>query len=260
MGHQHLSTLPRTRSWQRVVALIGGGAPIDAVAAETSRAAESQMIDASNDPTVSHSFWLLTQLPTAARDDGEFAINLRKLGLLVAGRPSLFDIVTALSDALDRRLDNHGGRTDLGEMSQLSALESVSAVAGRQLNDLFEVTPEATQLAFSRLSTVDRFAALSRYFFARLLRRLINYFLSRELSQHVGINSRFRTVWEHREFEIALDQHCWETARILKEFSGQWFSKHTYLGGITEPTAGRFAHIAFEKLQSEIRRRRDAHD
>ena len=69
MGHQHLGTLPGSLKWRQVVGLIGGGANVQDVAAATSAAAESQMVDASDDPAVKHSVWLLTQIPTAARGD-----------------------------------------------------------------------------------------------------------------------------------------------------------------------------------------------
>jgi hypothetical protein len=92
----------------------------------------------------------------------------------------------------------------------------------------------------------------------RVDQRFLSYFLSRELSKHVGVNSRFQTIREHRDFEAALDLHCREASRIIKEFSGEWFSKHTYEGGISEAKAGRFVHVAFKKLRDELRHRRGA--
>lgn len=44
----------------------------------------------------------------------------------------------------------------------------------------------------------------------------------------------------------------------MKEFSGEWFSKHTYEGGITQAKAGGFVHVAFEKIRKEMRIRRNA--
>jgi hypothetical protein len=86
----------------------------------------------------------------------------------------------------------------------------------------------------------------------------LNYFLSRQLSQHVGVGDRFRTVREHVEFEQALILHCREASRIIKEFSGQWLSKRIYQGDLDQAAAGRFAHVAFEKIRKELRHRRGA--
>ena len=191
MGHQHLGRLPGLRKWRQVIALISGGADVQDVAAATSAAAESQMIDASNDPAVKHAVWLLTQIPIAAKQE-DFASELRKLGLNVSERPSLIQVVAAMTEAVDRHVGRVGGRTDLGEMAQLSAVESLNAVAGRELPDLFGATPDKVKAALGGLGTVKQFAVVARDFFARLSRRQLSYFLSRELSQHVGVNSRFQ--------------------------------------------------------------------
>jgi hypothetical protein len=258
MGHQHLGTLPTSRKWRQVVELISGGADIKDVAAATSAAAENQMTDASNDPAVRQAIWLLTQIPIAARQE-DFASQLRKLGLIVSDTPTLIEVATAMADAVDRHVGRSGGRTDLGEMAQLSAVESLNAVAGGELPDLFGATPEKAKAALGGLGIVKQFAVLARDFFSRLSRRQLSYFLSRELSKHVGVNSRFKTVREHRDFENALDLHCREASRIIKEFSGEWFSKHTHEGGINEAKAGRFAHTAFQKIRDELRFRRGDH-
>jgi hypothetical protein len=255
MGHQHLGTLSRSRKWREVIELISGGANVQSVAAATSAAAEQQMLDASDDPAVKHAVWLLTQIPTAARKE-DFAVELRKLGFRISDRPTLLEIATAMNGAIDRYVAKKGGRTDVGEMAQLSAVESLNAIAGRALPDLFGADAEKTRAILGGLGTVKQFAVLARDFFSRLTRRQLNYFLSRELSQHVGLNSRFQTIREHREFDEALDLHCREASRIIKEFSGEWFSKHTYEGGITETKAGKFAHVAFYKMREELRQRR----
>jgi hypothetical protein len=254
MGHQRLGRLPGSRKWQQVVDLISGGADVRLVAAATSAAAESSMIDASNDPAVKRAVWLLTQIPIAARK-ADFPTELRKLGLSVGDHPTLIEVVTAVSDAVDRQVTRG---TDLGEMAQLSAIECLHAVASREIADLFGGPTDKVQRALGALGTVKQFTILTRDFFARLTRRVLSYYLSRELPQNVGLNSRFRTIREHRDFEAALDNHCRETTRIIKEFSGEWFSKHTHEGGITEAKAGRFAHVAFKKIRDELRQRRDA--
>ncbi len=258
MGHQHLGTLSRSRKWREVIELISGGANVQSVAAATSAAAEQQMLDARDDPAVKHAVWLLTQIPTAARKE-DFAVELRKLGFRVSDHPTLLEVATAMSAATDIYVARKGGRTDVGEMAQLSALESLNAIAGQTLPDLFGAGAEKTKAALGGLGTVKQFAVLARDFFSRLTHRQLNYFLSRELSRHVGLNSRFRTIREHSEFEQALGLHCREASRIIKEFSGEWFSKHTYEGGITETKAGHFAHVAFQKIREELRQRRTAH-
>jgi hypothetical protein len=155
-----------------------------------------------------------------------------RIRAIASGRRKLVSASISIRLSLYRHVEPFGGRTDLGEMAQLSAAESLNAVAGRELPDLFAATPDKAKAALGGLGTVKQFAVLARDFFARLSRRQLSYFLSRELSQHAGVNSRFHTIRDHRDFESALDLHCREASRIIKEFSGEWFSKHTHEGGI----------------------------
>ena len=258
MGHQRLGVLPRSRDWQQVIALIPEGAEVNIVAAATSKAAEASMIDASADPAVRHAFWLLTQIPLAARQKN-FVAALGHLGLSrVPAQPTLADIVSGMMDAIDAAIGRSRGRTDFGEMAQLSASESLIAVVGSELRDLFGTTSDQVKLALAGLATVKQFSVLARDYVARLARRHLSYFLSRTLSDHVGPGRRFSSVREHRSFEEALDLHCRETTRIIKEFSGEWFSKRIYEGWIDQEQAGRFVHAAFQKVREELRHRRKA--
>jgi hypothetical protein len=71
MGHVRLGRLPRTRLWQEVVALFGTGVPLDQIAGPTARASESALGAAHNDPALGYAYWLLTQIPMAARQRKE---------------------------------------------------------------------------------------------------------------------------------------------------------------------------------------------
>jgi len=215
------------------------------------------MLAASKDPTVRAAFYLLTQIPLAAKKV-QFAPELRGLGLKLEDGPSLSEVISAFGDAVDRKARETRGRTDFGEMVQLAAAESLNAVVGRELPRLFGTTPSEVQIKLAGLATQKQFSVLARDFFARLTRRYLDYYLSRELPKHVDIAGRFQTIREHREFEEALELHCRETARIVERYSGEWFSKENYEGGIDQAKASRFIRASFDKIQKELRMRRDA--
>src|ERR1700712_4339945 len=101
MGHQRIGTLPATRKWKAVIALITGGASANEVAAQTAIAAERSLEDASRNPALRHAFWLLTQIPLAARAPN-FGDGLRQLGLQVGDAPNLVEIGSAMLATLDR--------------------------------------------------------------------------------------------------------------------------------------------------------------
>ena len=141
MGHVRLGVLPKSRKWGQVVDELRIGVDIDEVAASAADAAETSLQAASNDPAFLHAFWLLTQVPLAARGP-DFAEDLRRLGVWIADQPSLMDVVAAISGAVDHYAREQGGRTDLGEMAQMAAIESLTALVGPDLPSLFEPGPE----------------------------------------------------------------------------------------------------------------------
>jgi hypothetical protein len=257
MGHQHLLNLPRSREWQAVVALLRSGDDLASIAAATSRAAQLSMIDASDDEVVRQSFFLLTQIPIAARADN-FPKALRKIGIGVGDDPGLIELGSAIMSAVDRYISVRGDRTAYGEMAQLALVESVQAVIGRELDDLFGAD-RRLKLTLSAFAEPRQFAVLARDFFARLTRRHLNFYLSRELASHVGPGQYFPTLVEHEEFETALHLHCQEATRIIREFSAGWFCKHTAEDGIDRELAGRFVHVAAGKIRDELVRRDMAH-
>jgi hypothetical protein len=101
-------------------------------------------------------------------------------------------------------------------MAQHAAAETLTTLAGRELPSLFGPTAGDVQQAFAKLGSSDRFSVLARDFFSRLTSRSLGYFLSRELSKHVGPNKRFAAISELSDFNAALDLHCREASRIIK--------------------------------------------
>ena len=99
----------------------------------------------------------------------------------------------------------------------------------------------------------------AREFFARLTQRCLGYYLSRELSNHIGPGARFRDDKARFLFDDAIDQHCREASRIVEMFAGEWYGKNVYQdGGLTTDSIRRFAPVAFRKIRPELRKRRDA--
>lgn len=253
MGHLKLDDPPLTPKWLQVVKLLYEGADTEEVAAATLDASKTGLKEADKDRALVHSFWLLTQIPLSARCD-DFAEELRKLGLPISDYPTLMEVIGAFADAVDDHIRDSGGRTDLGEMAQLAATESLTALASERTASLFGTTPEDVQRALREFSTSARFRLLARDFFARLTERYLTYFLSRELSNHVGGDRRFSNTDEHTDFNNALHTHCRRVSRIVEEFAGGWFSKTNYEGGITPQKAAGFVHVALKKITAELAR------
>jgi hypothetical protein len=258
VGHLRLGTLPDTAPWRRVVGLIAEGADAAAVASATTQAAIAGLKRAENDEGLCSTVWLLTQTVLAARNS-DFAAALREAGIEVPDAPDVFAIVGAFSDAVDRRLRATSGRTDVGEMGQLAAVESLTALLSERSAGLFGTSAEEVHSAAYELSTTLGFEKLGHDFFARFARRFLTYHLGRELSSHVGGNGRFASPADHDAFLAQLDTHCRQAALIIKQFAGGWYSKQQYQGGITPLKARNFANYALTKLRRELQVRGARH-
>lgn len=256
MGHIRLGRLPTSRKWKEVVALLGGGAELSQIADATALAAEAALKHAAKDPAFERAFWLLTQLPDAARSD-DFVRHLRALGIQVPKEPTLLELTAAYSDAVDTYVRRSGrNRTDLGEMALLAAVESLTDNVGSRLPGLFQPGTSDVRSALSAVATTKQFGEFARSYFSNLTNRYLSYFLSRELSNFVGPHFQIGSIDQRRDFDAALSLHCDQAAGIVESFAGDWFSKHRFAGDITVKKARDFASYAFEKVRRELRQRR----
>lgn len=233
--------------------LVANGAGACQVANAVIRAAERGLNLASEHKALVEAFWLLTQLPTAARQQ-DFAAALRACGLQVADSPGLMDVAAAVSEAVDARIPNNSGRTDLGEMAQAAASEAIVEVVTDRTQSLFGSTPDDVKSGLAGLATVKQFGAFARQFYARLTDKVLQYYVSRTTPNSVGSDLRFPTLAAKAEFDKALALHCREASKIVESFAGEWFSKTNWeKKGISREDASGFAHVAMRKMVDELK-------
>jgi hypothetical protein len=254
MGHQRLGWLPQTHRWQDVVGLIASDGTATQVADATLLAAQRGLAGATRDAGVRHVVWLLAHVVMAART-GDFAVNLRELGVRVSAQPSTFDLVGAVADAVDEHLAGEADRTDFGEMAQMAAAESLATLIAGNTPTLFESPPRSVRDVVYDLSTQGGFRSLAHDFFQRLTRRFLEYHLSRELSCHVGGGRRFADVHTHGRFLEQLDFTCHQATLIVRDYAGDWYSKYKFEDGISRRAVGIFVETAFTKMRAELKRR-----
>ena len=141
--------------------------------------------------------------------------------MTVGPQPTVLDVVGAFSEAVDLHLYKNGGRTDLGEMAQMGAAETLTFALRNRVETLFGANDVQAALA---QQNADPIFSFSRAFFARVTERYLTYFLSRELSIQLG------SVRANREFREALSIHCQQASKIVEKFAEDWFSKANYQG------------------------------
>jgi hypothetical protein len=256
MGHARLPPLPMTRKWREVVAIIGCEASVKQVAATTLKACEKELGYAADDPGVVEAVWLLMRLPLAARGD-DFARELFHLGIDVPAAPGLPELIAGVTEAIDRALFNSCKRTDLGELAQTAATETLAEYVGGRLGGLFAASAEEVQGELARLDTAVQFGRFAKEYFTRFTFKVIDYFLNRTLPEQTGEGKRFTTFRHQQQFTDALETHCRETAEIVTTYAGDWLKLHEWgtKGDIEREQAGKFISYAMSKLTSELRRR-----
>lgn len=261
MGHTRLGAIPKSRKWREVVALVTGegladgvvptAADMTGIAAKTLDAAQKGLEKAVADAGVRYTFFLLTQLALAARSpDWEAALG--RHGIRLANDSTLFDFTAEVQYAIDRYVGRSpSGATDLSEIAQQSAGEAITSLVGMRTESLFGGSSDDVRDAMHSFSTKKGFGELGQRFFGRFVARFLNFYLSRVTAAQLG-KPRLQDLGDIAQFNDALRSHCDQSARIVRDYCGTWYSKTDYEQGINPENTSRFLAVAMQKLRSEL--------
>ncbi len=262
MGHTRLGPLPKTKKWNDLVEQVSGSllagfdaspaaSSIDLIASQTLQAARSALSKAARDPGVRYTFYLLTQVALASRSS-DWQAAVARHGMTLSGESSVFDVTVEMQSALDRHVGQTTFRpTDLSEMAQQSAGEALMSLAETRTVNLFGASGADTRNAIRSLSTRKGFGELGQRFFGRFVARFLNFYLSRATAASLG-RPRLPDIGDIAQFNDALQLHCEQSARIVRDFCGEWYSKTEHEEGIDLSNTSRFLAVAIKKLRSEL--------
>ncbi len=269
LGHTRLGPLPKSRSWDQVVETLTGSrlreflvsssaSRVSVIAAQTLKAARSSLTRASGDAGVRYSFYLLTQLALASRQRDWRAV-LNEHGIAISDQSSVFDLTAEVHGAIDRHVaGTRVGATDLSEMAQQAVGEALTSLLAGHTPSFFEdAESEDLKSALRSVSTKKGFGQLGQRFFARFVARFLKFHLSRATAAGLG-TPRLQNLGHIGEFNEALTTHCEESARIVRDFCGDWYSKTEYEQGIDLANSSRFLAIAVKKLRGELQHQESA--
>lgn len=266
MGHQRLGSIPKTQKWDAVVATIaksaggaaaGGAAvlPVDEAASQTLDAAAAGLERAIGDTGLCFTFYLLSQIALAAREE-DWQGRLRRLGIRLSNDSSLFELTSEMQGVIDDHIEAHGRRTDVSEIAQQAAGEAIAVLAGPHARTLFGSGAAELQDAMRQLSTRSGFARLGQRFFGCFMTRFLNFYLSRVTAGHVG-RAKLGGIHDLSRFNETLATHCHQSAGIVHDFCGEWYSKTEFQTGIDLENSSRFMVVAVRKLQAELTKQRE---
>ena len=268
MGHQRLGTIPTSRKWSAVVAELTGGL---ATSGGTSPPAAESVGDISlkdccrpsrkacGGPSTTADFaspsicsprwfWRPENL-TGERPSASWASTFP------VKDASVFDLTAGIQQAIDERIEAGVGPTEVSEIAQQAAGEAVASLAGPRAATLFGSGQAELQEAVRGLSTKGGFSDLGQRFFGCFMARFLNFYLSRITAGQVG--GRIVDAGDLGGFNDALRTHCLQSARIVHDFCGEWYSKTEFQKGIDLDNTSGFMAVALRKLEAELRRQRE---
>jgi hypothetical protein len=264
MGHTRLGEVPKTQKWFDIVGHLVGrmqpgdagshAATIGAIASQTLDATEEGLNRATADPGVRYTFYLMTQVALASRTS-DWESTLGRHGIQIGRNSTVFDLTAQLQDAIDRYVSrNPSGATDLSEIAQQSAGEAITSLTGPRTASLFANDTDVRD-AVRPLSTKKGFGELGQRFFGTFITRFLNFYLSRATAAAIG-GPRLRDLGDVAQFNRSLRAHCDQSARIVRDFCGEWYSKTEYQKGINLENTSGFLAVAFTKLRSELKQQK----
>lgn len=254
MGHIRTGRLPKIRGWKQVIALLDSvDSSSSEIAAATAKAAKDFFSQKRSDPALAFSYWLLTQITSRAKSEN-YLEEIRKIGLDISKARSAFDFLGLIATFTRAQIKLRGETFPISEFAQLSLREVLTETIGQQSQTLFSTTQEDVILACRKYSTPNQFAKLARLYFAKVLNRVLQFFISKETPNKIGLERKFKDISDLSSFNLALEAYCYQSAKIVEEFAGGWYSKRNWQGEISEHDAKGFISVAMEKLRAEIAR------
>jgi hypothetical protein len=230
---------------------------IEAISHKTLEAAEAGLRRAIDDEGLRYTFYLLTQVVLAGREP-DWRQALGELGIHLQDDASVFDLTAGFQRLIDDHVEAGAGPTEVSEMAQQAAGEAVASLAGPRAASLFGSGQAELQEAVRSLSTKAGFSDLGQRFFACFMSRFLNFYLSRITAGQVG--GRIVDAGDLGHFNDALATHCLQSARIVHDFCGEWYSKTEFQKGIDLGNTLGFMAVALRKLEAELGRQRGEHD
>jgi hypothetical protein len=117
------------------------------------------------------------RLPLAARGD-DFVHELFHIGVDVPPEPGIPELIAGVTEAIDRALFNSCRRTDLGELAQTAATETLAEHLGGRFGGMFDTSTEEVQTELARLATAKQFGQFAKEYFTKFTFKVIDYFLN----------------------------------------------------------------------------------
>lgn len=260
MGHTRLGKIPSTRKWREVVGVFAAArsptglsaqsSEIAHLATSTIRASSEALRAGIKDGGLSFVFYFLTQLALSTRRT-QPREALAALGLRLPDSPTNLDLTVEVHRLIDEHFKKAGQRSDVAEMAQLAAGETLANYLRNRPRDLFASSETQLFSDLHQLGSQRTFGEVSRAFFSNFMSRMLGFYLSKFVLPG-GRQRLVNSADDLTQFNIALKQHTYQRAAVIHQFAEKWFSKTEFERGIDENNTRRFVAYACRKLENEF--------
>lgn len=256
MGHSRLNTLPDTEPWRKVVRRVFEGPNAAVVADQTREAAQKALLTVQGDAGFREAVHLLVQLAEAGTKQ-DLTAHLASAGVDLGDGSSVADVAVALAEAVSKRMEGKGQRSDWGEMARGALVAAVSEHLAPSQQKLFSGTREDLLAELRPLRKEKEFGELGQKFFGTLVSKCLDYFLSKSLGSKVGEGQPFATTSQVSAFQSSLKKHCDDVSLVVRDYCGEWLSLHRFeeKGNISRESAEKFGWYALEKIRLTLAER-----
>lgn len=258
MGHIRLGRIPRTVRWKRVIDLLDHSANVASIAQASLEAAEKGLFAAPADEGFTRTLATAFDFLDAVQSKDISAALIEK-GFQLPQDPTLLDFTVSFCQQVDSTTASLKSKSDLSEIAKSSFTEVVLKQTTPLLPSLFATNSDDVESALKAGLKGKQFQQSMHEFFVVFTHKYLQYYLSREMANHVGIGRALSNTDNHSEFKNAFETYIRQTVRITDEFTPGWFGKARYEGRLSKNDVSRFAHVAFKKIRSEFRRGAEPH-
>ena len=256
MGHRRLGRLPKTVGWKKLIAALDS-ADIDAalVAELTAKETKERLLALADDPAINYAQWLLTRIVWLSRGD-QFSEELQAIGVNIPTDAHAVQFFSRLFDHAEKEMRARSGATPFVSFVEQALRQTLTETVNLRTTTLFGTRMPDIQAACKEYSTKKGFGILAKRFYSNVLDRFVNYFVQREISNHIGPGRRLDSIEEATKFTESIRTYCLQSARIVEDFAASWYSKHTWMtkGQLTEGDVRPLTSYALTKLQMEMAR------
>ena len=253
MGHERVGFLPKSQSWNKVVASIHDfsleKSDVSGIAQQTLKNVRQKFLSLNDDASFLASFKCLVVLSYANKTENPFDF-LNQNGINITPTGSLFQ----LTSATQKWMEKQNGSKEYSTLSAKALVDTINnwVIKNKPGISLFG-TNESILASWEKASNGAGFCEVSRDYFSRFTANYLSYFLDRAASAQIdSISERNQFSKSIKEHISEISVHAFETSKIAQSFAAGWFNKHAKTAMPSDKKIKSFLGLVTKKFHDEL--------